>query len=1501
MSSHGAPKSETRILDVRDIGSGSATSSSSKIARSHSQLTHGRSVTRSSGTTLHGSKQRPEEPAQKGLQLSQTKMPALSHSPSSSTKTRANSANARLAPSYAGRSPPLQSMRFASVPIPVPEIDLVSTRAHAEREPRNASKRLQAKQATTTTLNTDLLGRAPPPLEIPPALIPELQALAAVNPPLVRPLQAPSASLSSIGSPSTQLTSATSIWSASATTTPVSWSSASPSVAFSSSGSMIGRKANPSPAAAQTKSPPARPPPSLKGARRSSIPASVTSQPELVTTPSTRSRAGKTIPVVAHARVQERHQNDIPTLWRETVDRHKPAAVEGRNADHVLPSWEDTTSLTALPSTTTHNEEEIGVAIFALPPSDAAPPEKSTEPLPSSAENATRTARRHSQPMATKPPQSERHSQGKPTSVGKIHVDTRVSADAKRHHQRSASSESETTRTSSRSRLAKFSRLALFGRDKDEPAAEPGLSRQRLRKGPAAGTGHEAHGKFGRRLRKTSTSSSNTTANDSDVSVATTAATTVATTVSHTDSRRHSRISTGGSTRNQMDLDVFAASRMKPVALQGGSLRGRAHPFPLTPINTQHNYPRTGAGETVPSPRRSSTRRERCSSIFDEPSYLAARRSQRLSSVGIDPMTILPARTEIPDDPPQPDSQVSAAPVSSPTTVADMHRVDPALLIKQQKRSRMARWNIFRRHENVPKEKSQTIPKPTLPQHVPVSVSEPIPIRKVPYYALLDPEADPGPATNLGLYLREAAESPDEEQYNEDILRLSAMSSSRPAPHGSSLLSSTPAGHSGVLQTPPRFTITAFEDKSAASVPTIPKPTVYRAPRLASVGRIPKVVASQPRSEKSFNMDDAPSSPAIDVEVVPAEVRKSEERPPRTSAARNGLTRKKGLSDVRKSSQASGAPSIRATDVANQQPEFLRFPGSQASDSAASSTSTSTNNQMAPSVPRVMRAGSTPQTRSMYEDEVWNEYDDFLDDVLTPVRKPKQTAEKGQRSQSRRELLKISTTRAAASEDTVARTPDRKNTSDTHRDASSPIVDTSSSLEENSLEETRLRRSRIAAALHSSYASTDPSSPFSMSDFISDYNRPDSGKYSQRTSGSSGKRVSLPAVSLRESQVELMLPRRYDPTSGVEGARDAQDLSKHSDKAYASLMVARWLSFGRVLVSPAHSAIEAIPERKVLIIDGLDSTDWSVYCAATYQAQRAYVHDLKERRRTRTRQGHRSGSGSSNSSGNIPANHRQAELASFNNKFPFPPHFFHAIVVRFLSAMSDSKLKNIISECRRVLSPGGYLELMILDMDIVNMGIQTRRAIKDLKIKMSAVDRDVSLKPVIDNVSGVLASHGFPSLNRCVIGVPVVGRPRDSIDSSSESRSSQGSFRQRPHGTRGADGQSGGVMTDQLNFSLNDLVADQSENADAEIGRLVSRTARNWWSHCFETSVMEYKMASKSVLASKDVLKECKSRASSFKILIAYTQKPAMDAHNHNRRTMSEPNVPTLAAVGIAR
>jgi hypothetical protein len=233
--------------------------------------------------------------------------------------------------------------------------------------------------------------------------------------------------------------------------------------------------------------------------------------------------------------------------------------------------------------------------------------------------------------------------------------------------------------------------------------------------------------------------------------------------------------------------------------------------------------------------------------------------------------------------------------------------------------------------------------------------------------------------------------------------------------------------------------------------------------------------------------------------------------------------------------------------------------------------------------------------------------------------------------------------------------------------------------------------------------------------------------------------------------------------------------------------------------------------------------------------------------------------------------------------------------------MAEAKMKNIVSECRRVLLPGGYLELMLLDLDIVNMGVQTRRAVRELKFKMTTADKQLSLRPIIDNVQNVLGVQDFLNISRCVVGVPVAGYPSGSNDSSSSSRSSGGSD---GHQRRGSDEQRQANASPRMTFaqghkganlSLNDLIADHSDNADKKIGKIVSRSARTWWQHCFEASVIPDGDLSSSIFANRNVLGECKSRGSSFKMLIAYAQRPVFETR---RRTMSEPAVSAMATAG---
>lgn len=1039
---------------------------------------------------------------------------------------------------------------------------------------------------------------------------------------------------------------------------------------------------------------------------------------------------------------------------------------------------------------------------------------------------------------------------------------------SRRHQRTPSSSEPESEKGSARSRLAKFSRIALFGRSKTNADPDSKPNKLQSRKGPAAGTGHEGYGKFGRKTKKSSVGSS-MAATDSDLSLTSVK--------SQTSGRRNHRVST--SSQEQSDLDDFAAARMKPIPILGGSQRGRSNPFPfpfqrsqasdmsVNTISTTDSYP---AITTTTSERRERFPPKQSGSsqrFEDEPFRFPSSVTGRTTT----------SNRSSPDRQNQNDQSFEV-----PRTSSDMFRVDAGMFDMRSK-SKKSRWNIFRRKNSV----SETIHSRSNSSARPRVSVDVVPAqtrRAVPFYAMSGSETDLTNQTNIGQLLREAAESPEKQSIDgrEELVSIGFSDNEvvdNPYVYRESVLLPTAPVREQVYQqhdhnrTQSRgeLIVTAMLEKDTL----FPKP-----PRLAQVGRIPQVVSTKKQ----------PYGSESDLSTSNSRLRRQ--------ASREHLPKlvTEDLQSTR-SNQALPLPPQRPVwqqemhQRAARDHEFLRYADTRNSDFTTSSDSTGLVSIAAPAGLQQQYGMVHPHLHPA-EDEVWNEYDDFMDDIMSPsstVTSPKK----------RKKTRTISTQRSKQQlvqphKDSgvgLAIMPSNEAMSSSQQYLAPPSVGLSnvsslSDMKDAAADDTRLRRSRIAAALHASYA---PSSPFSMRDFIDEYDQRGSGKYSDRLSGSPAQ-VLTPNLTAAPTGRDRSAQRQYENSAHLEQVERNRNPTKHSDQLYASLMVARWLSFGRVLFSPAHQGIESSPQRHILVIDGLGNEDWSIYCAVSYQNAYAFVHNLKERRQDRNK------AKAQTSTESAPPNYRRSEIANFNEKFPFPPEFFSAIVIRFPPAMPDSKLKNIVAECRRVLAPDGYLELMLLDLDIVNMGVLTRRAMKDLKIKLTTADRSVSLKPLIDNVQTVLGSNGFSNLNRCVVGVPVVGKPIDSRDSSSESRSSTGSAElvtgQSPQQTNPYV-----AMGDQANFSLNDLVADHSENADAKIGKMVSRTAQSWWQHCFEAGVVADGGRSKSVFANKELLSECKNRASSFKLLIAYTQK-ASSATQQKRRTMSEPSVSTLATVG---
>jgi SAM-dependent methyltransferase len=347
----------------------------------------------------------------------------------------------------------------------------------------------------------------------------------------------------------------------------------------------------------------------------------------------------------------------------------------------------------------------------------------------------------------------------------------------------------------------------------------------------------------------------------------------------------------------------------------------------------------------------------------------------------------------------------------------------------------------------------------------------------------------------------------------------------------------------------------------------------------------------------------------------------------------------------------------------------------------------------------------------------------------------------------------------------------------------------------------------------------------------------------------------------------------------------ADGLVSMANLRFGALMTSKWLSFGRVLFSPVHFELKDPNEDRVLVIDGLGK-DWSYYCALKYPE--ATVYDIGPGASS-------SATASSDGQGepwSTLRNHRHICHESLTNALPFPMHFFACVVLRFPTALPSSVHRFILSEAKRVLRPGGYLEFSVLDLDLVNMGNRARRAVRGLKMRMQVADENTSLRNISDEIMAGLGRKGFVECNRCVVGVPVAGKlpsPDNSRNSASKRTGSIASSNSKKSGTPHAP------KGPKPEVSFSDLlnVSSPSESTDNGITDMVARVGRWWYSRCYESLVLPEagepgaatsgNLLENSIWRDESLINECEKRGTSFKMLIGYAQKPEVGV----RRTVS--------------
>jgi hypothetical protein len=410
-----------------------------------------------------------------------------------------------------------------------------------------------------------------------------------------------------------------------------------------------------------------------------------------------------------------------------------------------------------------------------------------------------------------------------------------------------------------------------------------------------------------------------------------------------------------------------------------------------------------------------------------------------------------------------------------------------------------------------------------------------------------------------------------------------------------------------------------------------------------------------------------------------------------------------------------------------------------------------------------------------------------------------------------------------------------------------------------------------------------------------------------------------------------VLDTRTKRTSIRREVKRPADNAASAELRFAALMTSKWLSFGRLLFSPAHEEALSATHARILIIDGLGK-EWSYNCALTYPNCQFY----------------NLGPEPNSSTWETLANYHHVTHSSACTPFPFPNNYFTAVVLRFPVAAADAAYQACFDEIKRTLRPSGYIELSVLDLDLMKMGHTARKTVRDLKIRMHLNDSDVSLWNHGDAFVTLLGKCGFEHLHKCVVGIPVAGRIRKSRDDGKDGEQvdndTSSSSQQQPEQAQQRKSTSSGTLsttttdepeylrftewmqssshhqnttttssssaTSPLPSSLTNSQQQQQHaqeektdtndhphthhRSDEDITKTVAKIGRWWYSSCYPDPAAQQdqnKAAGEekgervgNIWDTPGLLRECEGQGTKFRLLFCYARKPGSGVR---RRTVS--------------
>ncbi|KAF9766237.1 hypothetical protein IL306_001380 [Fusarium sp. DS 682] len=964
-----------------------------------------------------------------------------------------------------------------------------------------------------------------------------------------------------------------------------------------------------------------------------------------------------------------------------------------------------------------------------------------------------------------------------------------------------------------------FSRFPFFSRKKHANAAQAEKNekeKKTLRKGPVAGTGHEGYGRVGAAKRR-SGSISNMTRNSP---------------ASQTTQEPRS------------SNDSFFADRVNPVVIAGGEIIENRNASSEISRNVSSQSLATEDSRFGSSQSLAASQQQPRNTLWPSPmsrtphpAFGARRPSESSDSEGPTMKSTLAFRRSVhrlrssPDDPlklPQPinTSGYTSSPMTSFDTsvMSDESHFElqreisheaksshpaPKKLVKRSRSPR--KWNLFGR--------STQAQQPKQSEKVSATV-KPVEKKPLAFYAMMDSseqeDSEPMDIQDVLRFAEVYGKSPSiggtpELSQGTPEMRLPTNSPVRPAEPAQA-----PRRESTEIKIKPRLPVpqqTAMSKKPNLQPPST-SATAGKRSRLPQVGRIPKVVSNRTEhvSPMSFSrpfrssMQLAPEN----LEVYDPESIAKGPSPSRPSTPVPDLTTDGSTagSTNNLSSRDSNPPALSRVEK-----EFLAFSPRKDSEGTIGTSSSSCSGILAFS-------GSTaviPQPHDPpAEDEVWDEYDDLLGDDAGKAL-PSATSSRGTPFHLETYESKLASKEKPLESPTIVF--DKK----ASRQSKATTISSTCSAD-------MTERLRAAFQPHPS-----PTTPFSVSKFVSGY----------EDRNTSTETAATGEVSRRSSRSSRKT-RRSDASSS--SSEDESPLAQVNLRV-GSMTVSKWLTFGHVLFSDVrHELVPvegSLKRHSILVIDGLGNDDWSFYAAETYPA--ATFFNLSPRAPLPEEL-----KSSSSSFPLSPPNHHQIQYVSHFDKFPFAPQSFTAVVYRFPVAAPEAYYRNILTEARRVLKPGGFIELSILDVDLNNMGNRGRRTVRRLKERINEKTPDTSLGSTADLIVRLLGKVGFTTIKAARVGVPVA-----SSVTRSDSKANKGK---------------GAAEKKKDPPSLSEMMSDNSPLADEGITKMVSRVGRWWYTRCYENAAEN--PSGKSIWSDKSLLSESEELGTSLKLMVCCARAP---------------------------